>query len=199
MNEFPADPAILPYASAVIRLLQGTVFDDDTVIWSDLLNHQHQIHAFFRGIGINLYLDEREGFAYLTQPDTEDESTQIPRLVRRHALSYELALLLAVLRERLEKFDDQIIDSARCLISRQDIVDELEMLVGEKSNQCRMIEKIDSHINAAENHGFLKKIVNPDVAPENPDYEIRRVIKAKISNEKLEEIKRKLEEHDRSV
>lgn len=187
---------ILPYAGAVIRLLQGAVFDDDADIWHKVTSFQRQIHQFFWQIGIVLHLDEREGFAYLSQPDREDEVEQLPRLVRRRAISYELTLLLLILRERLEAFDSSTFDATKCFITKQEIIEAMELLLGEKTDQVKGLNRIDSDIKKAVSYGFLKAASAPQDGLEVLTYEIRRIIKAKITNQMLETIREQLEEAD---
>jgi hypothetical protein len=70
------------YAPLLIKLLQGIIYDDKKEVWNDILAFQHQIRAYFAVIGVELILNEQEGFAYLSQPDKIDgESTNVPRLV----------------------------------------------------------------------------------------------------------------------
>jgi hypothetical protein len=177
----------------VIRLLQGTVFDDDSRTWNELLTFQRQVGEYFNSIGIRLHLDEAEGFAFLTQPESEDDIVKIPRLVRRIPLSYELTLLLVVLRQNLEEFDGKALETSKCFITRSEIMDAMEMLIPEKSDRVKRMNKIETNINQAVSMGFLKELSGPETGIDDRLFEVRRVIKAKINNEILEEIKKKLE------
>ena len=193
INEIPQNrPA--PYASVIIRLLRGTIFDEDTKVWKELLIYQKQIREYLGQIGIHLHLDESDGFAFLTQADTDDEDIRIPRLVRRRPLSYEVTRLLVILRESLEEFDVENTDSSKCFISYQEIMEKIELLFKEKADKVKLLSKFDTYINQIISFGFLKAIESDGTQEsENRRYEIRRVIKAKISNEKLEEFRKNLE------
>lgn len=184
---------VLPYAQSVIRLLQGTVFDDDSRTWNELLTFQRQVGEYFNVIGIRLHLDEAEGFAFLTQPESEGDTVKLPRLVRRIPLSYELTLLLVVLRQNLEEFDGKALETSKCFITRSEIMDAMEMLIPEKSDRVKRMNKIETNINQAVSMGFLKELSGPETGIDDRLFEVRRVIKAKINNEILEEIKKKLE------
>lgn len=184
---------VLPYAQSVIRLLQGTVFDDDSRTWNELLTFQRQVGEYFNVIGIRLHLDEAEGFAFLTQPESEGDTVKLPRLVRRIPLSYELTLLLVVLRQNLEDFDGKALETSKCFITRSEIMDAMEMLIPEKSDRVKRMNKIETNINQAVSMGFLKELSGPETGIDDRLFEVRRVIKAKINNEILEEIKKKLE------
>lgn len=182
----------VPYAAAIIKLLQGIIYDDDSKPWNDLLNHQKQVRDYFRQIGIHLHIDETEGFAFLTQPDTDD--AKVPRLVRRMPLSYEVTLLLIILRESLEEFDVRTADSSKCFVTYQELIEKTELLFKEKADKVKLLSKFDTYINQAVSLGFLKPMdTNETGDPQDRRYEIRRAIKAKITNEKLEEFREQLE------
>ena len=69
------------------------------------------------------------------------------------------------------------------------------MFFPEPTNKVRLLEKFDRAIRIAVNLGFLKEILPENAENEEIRYEVRRVIKAKIPNAKLEEIKRELEHY----
>ncbi|MDM8523816.1 DUF4194 domain-containing protein [Desulfococcaceae bacterium HSG8] len=184
---------VVPHAPVIIKLLQGTLFDEDAKMWNDLLIYHKQVRDYFSQIGIDLYMDERDGFAFLTQRDTGEDAFRIPRLVRRMPLSYDVTLFLVILRESLEEFDVRTTDSSRCFITRQQIMEKIELLFKERSDTVKLLSRFDAYVNQVINMGFLKPVEEAG-EPENENryYEIRRVIKAKINNEKLEEIREKL-------
>jgi len=188
---------IMPYTPVVIKLLQGTVFDEEKKTWNELLLYQKPVRDYLGQIGIHLHLDESDGFAFLTQPDTDDKESRMPRLVRRMPLSYEVTQLLVILRGCLEEFDVTTTDSSKCFITRQEIVEKIELLFKEKADKVKLLSKFDAYINQVITFGFLKAVEIRE-AEEDHDrrYEIRRVIKAKINNEKLEEIKENLGQND---
>lgn len=182
------------YASVIIKLLQGVIYEEDRKTWIQLMTYQVPVRQYFRTIGITLILDEREGFAYLSQDDTSyDQENQLPRLVRRIPLSYEVTILLVLLREILDEFDVQDTDSRKCYVTHSSLKDKFQIYFKEQSNQSRLLNKLDQYIKSVEELGFLKQLDSENQA-ENAEikYEIKRIIKAKISVEKLEEIKENL-------
>ena len=58
-------------------------------------------------LGLELVLDEAEGYAFLrSRPESEDDgNSKLPRLVARRPLSFPVSLLLALLRKKLAEFD----------------------------------------------------------------------------------------------
>ena len=184
---------VVEYAHIVIKLLQDVVYDEDKNTWSDLLTYQVPVRDYLAKIGIDVYLNEREGFAFLRQKD--DESLKLPRLVRRTPMSYEVTLLCAILREMLEEFDVGDTDSRKCFIHGSELREKIEMFFPEATNRVRLLDKFDRAIKTAVNLGFLKEVLSEKPDDKETRYEVRRVIKAKIPNSKLEEIKHELEQY----
>lgn len=187
------DNKIVEYAHIIIKLLQDVIYDEDKTVWSDLLTYQVPIRDYFAKIGVQVYLDEREGFAFLRQ--IEDDDQKLPRLVRRMPLSYEVTLLCAILREVLEEFDVGDMESRKCFITVQELRERIEMFFPEPSNKVRLLEKLDRAIQTTVKLGFLKEIIPENSESDEIRYEVRRILKAKITNTKLTEIKRELENY----
>ncbi len=183
-----------PYAAVIIKLLQGTLEADDSA-WSLLLDYQIAVREHFESFGVALHLDEVEGYAYLTQPeagDDEVEETQepLPRLVRRQKLSYNATLLCVLLRERLVQFDQRELRSTQAVVSKSDIQGMLTLFLEEHTDEKRLLRTVDTLIRRVADLGFLKKLSGDDER-----YEIRRIIRAKLSADDLVEIKEKLAAH----
>jgi uncharacterized protein (DUF4415 family) len=185
---------IAPYASVVIRLLQGVLYHDDIGTWNLLLTHQSAVQEHFARIGLQIYLNEADGFAFLRQPELERNDGQplaLPRLTRRDRLSYHLTLLCVLLRERLDQFDASTPDSDRLLLSAEDVREMMRPFLRERSNELTLIKKIDETVNRAAELGFVRR---QNVANEE-QWEVRRIIKARIDADILSEMKAKLEQY----
>lgn len=178
------------YAHVLIKLLQDVLYDEDSATWSDLLTFQIPVRDYFAKIGLELHLDEREGFAFLKQQDGDD--VKLPRLVRRVPLSYEVSLLCVLLREILEEFDVKDVASRKCFVTAKELQEKIEIFFRDAPNKVRLLDRFDKTIQTAARLGFLKETPG-DSLNDDMRYEVRRVIKAKITNEKLEEIKRKMQ------
>ena len=74
----------LPYAPAIIRLLQGVVYSDDRATWECLIKYQSDVKKFLSGIGIEVFVRENDGFAYLRQKKVEEgQEFQLPSLIEK--------------------------------------------------------------------------------------------------------------------
>ncbi|MBE2268120.1 MAG: DUF4194 domain-containing protein [Anaerolinea sp.] len=181
-----------PYAAALIRLLQGIVYADDDV-WGLVLRYQTPISTYFTQMGVQLYLNENEGFAYLTQPDEEELgiTAPLPRLVRRRALSYSVTVLLVLLREELNQFDTTDVDNYRLILAREALLTIMQPFYAQQEDERARLKLMERDLNQVVEFGFLKEIKRE----KQIDYLVRPVLKAKIDSDQLELIKQRLAEH----
>jgi hypothetical protein len=181
----------------VIKLLQGVVYYDDAPTWNLLLLHQTALTDYFGRVGLALYVNEADGFAFLRQPDLEDADGQrlaLPRLTRRDRLSYHVTLLCVLLRERLDQFDTSNPESDRLLLSAEDLREMMRPFLRERNNDLALVRKIDETVNKVAELGFLRR----QLVGNEEQWEVRRIIKARIDADKLAEIKTKLEQYAES-
>lgn len=185
-----------PYAPALIRLLQGFVYSDDTDVWELLLRYQPAVEDYFGRMGLSVYINEPDGFAYLTQPsDLEDDSGGVivlPRLTPRRALTYSVTLVLVVLREELNRFDSTNVDSVRLIIPKLSLIELLRPFYRQGNDERGLLSQIQKDINQVVAMGFLKSIKQGN----EESYQVRPILKAKINSEQLEQIKAQIEAHE---
>ena len=183
-------PEPAPFAPVVIELLQGVLYHDDTKHWDLLLRYEASVRDYVGKIGLALHLDETDGYAYLRQPEQENEDdVSLPRLTHRHPLSFNLTLLGVLLRERLQTFETSGSASRELVLSKDDIYEMMRLFLEEHTDESRLLRKIDRYIRQAEDVGFLKERGGTD----EKRYEVRRVLKAKFSADTLAALKAKLE------
>jgi hypothetical protein len=185
------EDGILPIAPAVIKLVQGVVYNDDRTIWNCLIQYQNDIKQHFSGIGIDVIIRESDGFAFLKQKDDKpDQENPLPHLIERRQLSYPVTLLSVLLYEKIVEFESQSRDTTRLILDREEIKELMRIFLPEGSNEARLMNTIDNHINRLKDLGILRELsTNPN------KFEVRKILKAKIPIESLQEIKTKLKEH----
>jgi hypothetical protein len=175
----------------VVQLMKGAVYrDTHNKAWEQLLQLQPQVRDYVEVLGLQVVIDEAEGYAFLRQrPADEDDSSQIPRLVPRRSLSFHVSLLLALLRKKLAEFDAQSGDT-RLMLTRAQIAEMLRVFVPATSNETRLLDQIDAHINKAVDLGFLRAAKSTE-----PVYEVRRILKAFVDGQWLADFDAKLAEY----
>lgn len=183
--------SLLPYASAVLKLLKGAVnYDLDPKEWNQLSTYQNDIRKYFEKIGLGLYMDTDDGFAYVYQPGGEDDSG-LPRVTRRMPLPFDVTILLVVLREKLT--DTQIQEGKSAVILKKDEIYELMSAFYPKSgNETGVYREIDRIIVKVIELGFLRKL---DKAGSDL-YQIENILKVRIKGDELHTIKRRLQENN---
>ena len=185
----------VPYAHVIIKLLQGPVYSDEKNTWRDLLSWQSQVQEYFSKISIELIISETDGFARIKQPEAdEQEENPLPRLMRKQSMTYEATLLCVILREMLEEFD-VISEGSKLFLTQKEIKERIELFYKEQTNKSKLWKELSRPITSLQNIGILKLTREDSVNKDNHQYEVKRIIKALVSNEKLEEIKTKLESY----
>ncbi|MCB2181618.1 MAG: DUF4194 domain-containing protein [Desulfobulbaceae bacterium] len=163
-------------APVLIQLLKGVIYQDrQAELWRDLLSFQAVVRDYFSRIGLELFIDESEGYAFLKQSVSDEESQpELPRLIQRRQLSYQLSLLLVLLRKKLIELDATG-GQTRLIVSREQMKEMLLIFLPESSNEAKMVEGIDRHINRLIDYGFLRRLKG-----EENRYEVHRIIKALV-------------------
>lgn len=165
-------------SALVILLLKGVLYQDaDASLWSALLKLQARVRDYVAVLGLELVLDEAEGYAFLrARHESEDDAApKLPRLVARRPLTFAVSLLLALLRKKLAEFDAGGGDT-RLILSRDEIVELVRVFLPESSNEAKLIDQIETHLNKIVELGFLRKL-KPGTG-QAAVFEVRRILKA---------------------
>lgn len=184
MVEQELETPMVPYdlSALVIYLLKGVVYQEgDAGLWNALLNLQARVRDYVAVLGLELVLDEAEGYAFLRsrQISDDDAALKLPRLMARRPLSFPVSLLLALLRKKLVEFDASGSDT-RLVLTRDEIVELIRVFLPESSNEARLIDQIEAHLNKVVELGFLRRL-KAGVANQSGHsavFEVRRILKA---------------------
>ncbi len=175
---------------ALIYLLKGIIYyDNNPEIWNELINNQYEIRGYFSQIGLDLFIDEAEGYAFLRQQNLEDGEIEIPQLIIKRQLSYPVSLLCVLMRKQLLENDANNGD-IRPILSLEQIVEMMAVYLPLRSNEHKTREQVESYINKLIDLGFLRRLKD-----DSKRYEIKRIIKAMVDSEWLSNINTKLEEY----
>jgi hypothetical protein len=187
-------PASVPQdlSPLVVALLKGVIYQDESpALWNALLNLLADVRDYVAVLGLELMLDEAEGYAFLhSRPASDEENGEaIPRLVARRQLSYPVSLLLALLRKKLAEFDAGGGDT-RLILSRDEVVELIRIFLPAGSNEVKLIDQVDTTLNKIAELGFIRRLRG-----EKQMIEVRRIIKAFVDAQWLAELDRRLEEY----
>ena len=179
-------------ASIVVPLLKGVIYQEDNpALWGSLLNLMAAVRDYVAVLGLELILDESEGYAFLrSNSEGETEGTNsTPRLMARRQLSYPVSLLLALLRKKLAEFDAGAGDT-RLILSRDEVVELIRIFLPPTSNEVKLIDQVDSTLNKIADLGFIRRLRG-----ERQMIEVRRIIKACIDAQWLADFDKRLDEY----
>src|SRR5579875_2281725 len=133
-------------ASAIIHLMQGVVYrEQDEPTWTTLGRHAPVVRDHFAAIGVDVIVDETEGYAYLQTRSEADGEEPLPRLVKRRSLTYNVSLLLVLLRKRLVEFETSG-GEGRLVLSTEQIVEMLRLFQAESTNDARVVDQAETTI-----------------------------------------------------
>lgn len=168
-------------ASAIIRLMQGVVYrESDEVAWDTLQGSGAQVRDHFATIGVDVVVDEDEGYAFLrSRPPVDEGEEPLPRLVRRRRLTYHVSLLLVLLRKRMVEFETGG-GEGRLVLTTDQMVEMLRLFHAESGNDARMVDTASSTIKKVAELGFLKQLRD-----QADHWEVRRILKAYVDAETL--------------
>jgi hypothetical protein len=176
---------------AVTQLMKGVVYrDTHDRAWRSLLDLQPQASDYLATLDLQIVIDEAEGYAFCRQRERDpDDPDPMPRLIPRRMLSFHVSLLLALLRKKLAEFDAQGSES-RLVLTREQIGEMIRVFLPPTSNEARLTDQIDAHLNKCVELGFLRTVKNSEQA-----YEVRRILKAFVDGQWLADFDDKLAEY----
>jgi hypothetical protein len=153
--------------------MKGVVYQEsEPGLWQALLHLQGHVRDHVTTLGLQLMLDEAEGYAYLRQRPVAEGEPELPRLVPRRQLSYGVSLLLVLLRKKLAEADSTGGDS-RLVLRRDDILDMVRLFLPEGTNEARLVDRLDADLARVMELGFLRRLRDSDET-----FEVRRILKA---------------------
>ncbi|MBF56885.1 DUF4194 domain-containing protein [Halomonas sp. FeN2] len=181
------EPALSP---VLILLFKGVLYrDEQPAAWQDLLRLQAQVRDHTGVFGLELILDEAEGYAYLRQRPAEEGEEELPRLVPRRQLSYPVSLLLALLRKKLAEHDATGGDP-RLILSSEQITDMVRLFLPETGDEVRLMNRMDGHIKRVVELGFLRRLRGQEER-----FEVRRILAAFVDAQWLAEFDQRLADY----
>lgn len=184
------EPAQAALSRTLIALLKGVVYaESDSDAWQTLLMHTARVRDYAIPLGLELMVDESEGYAYFRQRPAVDGEPELPRIVSRRPLGYGVSLLLVLLRKKLAESDAKT-GEARLILSRDDIVELARVFLPDAANEARQIERVESHVNKIVEMGFLRRLGGRE-----GHFEIRRILKAFVDAQWIGEFEKRLEQY----
>lgn len=180
-------------SKVIIQLLKGPLYRETSpTAWQQLLLFENEITEYYSHIGLSLFLHQDNGFAFLRQAtplDSLPTEDTLPRLVQQRELSFELSLLLALLRKKLAEHDSTSGDP-RVVLDEKEILQMLKVFLQDTNNEVRQKKDVDALIEKSIEIGVLRRM-NHDPRK----LEILRVLGALFDATRLSELDQRLMEY----
>jgi hypothetical protein len=188
------NPAIT-HRHVIVRLLNGPIYQEDLDLWSRLGAEWEKIKSHFFEIGLEVARDDSAGYAFVRQreeieeneAESWDDGTEapLPRVLRRTRLSYHQTIFMVLLREELMKFEQNQEEGDHLYRSAIDLREIMTPYYPELHDEKKIHRQISSLVTKFEDWGILKKVRDKDGGL----YRVERIIKAKLTPEKLAEVR----------
>jgi len=183
-------------SSLLIPLLKGVIYrgeasKSNASQWNDLLGLQARVRDYVAVLGLDLVLDEGEGYAFLRAQQRDEVNATMPRLIARRPLTFPVSLLLALLRKKLAEFDagGSRDGGDRLVLARDEIIELMRVFLPESSNEAQLMDRVDAHINKIVELGFLRRL---KTSGQVSSFEARRILKAFVDAQWLAEFDARL-------
>jgi hypothetical protein len=185
---------ILPYTPLFIKLLKSPIEYTDQSNWEKLLQYKSDLAIFLQNVGLRLVLDENDGYAFVQHIINEEDDTAIVHWTQKRPLSFEESLVLILLREMLADYEMSEATHRELIRKRKDIKEYVELFFKENASRVKFLKELDKVIDKMEDHGFIAKVEHHDIADEQR-FRIKKLIKAKVNSEVLDQFKAQLENY----
>ena len=176
---------------AVTQLMKGVVYrDTHDHAWRSLLELQPQARDYVDVLGLQVVIDEAEGYAFLRQrpadpgrrrpaaPADPAPGAVLPRQPAARAAAQEAGRVRRPGRD------------TRLMLTREQMAEMVRVFLPATSNEARLTDQIDAHINKAAELGFLRPVKNSEQT-----YEVRRILKAFVDGQWLADFDARLAEY----
>ncbi|MES2152680.1 MAG: DUF4194 domain-containing protein [Pseudomonadota bacterium] len=174
----------------LVGLFQGVIYrESNAALWQPLIDLQSRVRDYCTMIGLELILDEAEGYAYLRQRAQVPGEPDFPRLIQRRQLSYPVSLILVLLRKKLAEFDATG-GETRLVIGRDQIAEQVRLFLPATANEARLLDRMDTHLNKVIELGFLHRLRGQE-----HQFEVRRILKAFVDGQWLAEFEQRLDQY----
>jgi hypothetical protein len=174
----------------VVKLMKGVVYRDaHEAVWQDLVLLESQVRDYVAVMGLDLIMDEAEGYAYLHQAEPEPDGVKLPRLMQRRPLGFAVSLLCVLLRKKLIEADVSG-EQVRLILTRDQMAEMMRVFLKEQPNEAKLMDRLDSHINKVVELGFLRRF-----SKEAHTFEVRRILTSLVDADWLARMDEKLQEY----
>lgn len=132
---------VTEYTNVLVKLHRyGKIEAEDSqsqTIWRNLLNYEVEVRQHFAILGLEVIIKQDEGYAFIKQYYSEDQS--INKMTKRVKLPFDVSILLILLRQLLEKHEeDPLVTNPNKFITQSQLLEEVEHLLPQSKNVIKV-------------------------------------------------------------
>lgn len=180
----------------IAKLLTGAVYHDDEGYWQVLLDDKPTLVLYFADMGVRLEVDTEMGMGFLRpmNPAEEEEfalagNAPLPKIIPPKTLGYLPSLMCALLREALQRHEENSVDSKHLYLDESQLVALLQPYLPENPDQKALKREVKRVIARVEEISVLYRVPNrSDVI-----YRVEPIIRARIPLANLQELLTRLQ------
>jgi hypothetical protein len=155
---------------ALATLLRGPLHAEDSpTVWRSITTLGAQLRDHLEILGMQLVVDDTEKYAFLRTLDELPEG--MPRLARRHSLTFGSTVLLILLRQELTTAESDG-ETPRVIVTTAKVTEWMRAYRRDGASE----DRINGDINALVKLGYLRRLRGSE-----DTYEARRIIKALVT------------------
>lgn len=174
----------------LIALFRGVLYrEEQETIWQELIRRMGQVQDYLSVLGLELFIFEDEGFAYLGTREAEEGEETLPNLIPRRQLSYTVSLILALLRRNLADHDATG-GEERLVIEKGDLIEQVLTFYPGGTNEAKLVNRVETNLRKIEGLGFIRFL-----GKRSDKLEVKRIMKAFVDAQWLGELDNRLDEY----
>lgn len=181
----------------IAKLLTGAVYFDDEGYWQVLLDDKPTLAPYFADMGVRLEVDTEMGMGFLRPMNQAEEEefalagyAPLPKIIPPKTLGYLPSILCALLREALQRHEENSVDEKHLYLDEAELVELLRSYIPETTDDKARKREVKRVVARVEEISVLYRLPNrSDVI-----YRVEPIIRARIPLAHLQELLTRLKE-----
>lgn len=175
-------------SEVVIHLLKGILYKEEKPqLWESLTYQEASVRDYLSVIGLDVRIEQSDGFAYVKNSESEEAGDTVPRLIARRPLSYPVSLMLVLLRRKYAEHDASS-GEVRLIMDVSELNDRVSTFFPAINNEVRLLKRFDAYLQRIQELGFIRFLDK-----EKTKFEVKRILKAFINAEWLADFEARIE------
>lgn len=196
-----------PWSTAAVRLLRGPVYrkQEKKETWESIQTYRTSLDEYFGVLGLRVFLETVDGYAFLEEvgerlgegmEDEEDMGetvlkSNLPRLIRKTALSYQASMLCVLLRYEIEKFETSQSEADCAIMRKSEIAALYRSFTKDKADEIRQMKSLDKTLKTLCSLTYLfapSDTLSQSEIPDDAEFELSPILKARIDTAFMKEL-----------